>query len=357
MISSLILPTRNRVSHLKRCLNSIENETKLPYEVIIIIHEDDKKSKEFISNYSSKLNIRYFETDGGSCKARNLAIEHSLGDILVFIEDDIILEKNYINKLTKIFENNKINVLTGHIFDIGVLTSPWYVNKSELEYIYNRRNIEFFQNIINEIFKRSDEKIFLSPEFFKGKRLVIYKLLSLFRNFFKFLIIQEYPIKGKILPSGYRSASPPVAQIKGLKKVEWFFGGNFAIKKNIINKFKFNEEMELLPYALCEDLELSARIGKKYDIFISSDISAFHLSAKEGIKFNQKDRFKSIIVNFYRVSIIRGNKAAYWWSVMGLIVSRIFKIPLSYSNSISELKGIVEGINYLKKHNITKKDN
>lgn len=51
---------------------------------------------------------------------------------------------------------------------------------------------------------------------------------------------------------------PYISKFNGLKKVEWTNGGNFAIKNDVITKFKFNEDMKTLPYILGEDLELSA---------------------------------------------------------------------------------------------------
>ena len=43
-------------------------------------------------------------------------------------------------------------------------------------------------------------------------------------------------------------------------------GETLPLKKDIILKYKFNENMETLPYVLGEDLELSARIGKEHEI-------------------------------------------------------------------------------------------
>lgn len=108
--------------------------------------------------------------------------------------------------------------------------------------------------------------------------------------------------------------------------------------------------MELLPYALCEDLELSARIDKKYDIFLAKNVIVFHLGAPTG-RINPRERFKSMIVNFYRIAEIKENTIAYWWSVIGLLISRIFKIKFAYSTAILEIKGIIDGIKYIRNNN------
>ena len=141
---------------------------------------------------------------------------------------------------------------------------------------------------------------------------------------------------------------PDINNINRLKEVEWVNGGNFAVKRDVMERFKFNEDMETLPYVLGEDLELSARIGKKYKIFISSDLKLLHLRAPSGVKINQRQRFKSMVTTFYRIARIRGNKFAYWWGIFGLTASRIVLLPFSFSTAVSELKGINDGINELR---------
>lgn len=338
---SAIIPTRDRLHHLKTCIKSIESQTEKPDEVVIIVHKEDIKTKDFIKNLESNLRISYFETDGGTCKGRNLGIKSSNGEVLVFIEDDVILEDKYIENVKKIFLDNSIFVIAGYTFDILDLTTPWFMRKGEIEYINENRNDEFFQMIINE---RSKWGYTDSIK----RKFIFYNLTRKLRNFFKLLILQEGIRKGRILPSGYRSEMPDIKDINGLNEVEWVNGGNFAIRKSVAQNFKFNEDMETLDYVLGEDLEFSARVGKKYDIFISSDLKLLHLRAPTGIKINKKERFMSMVINFRRIANIRGNKLAYWWSVIGLTISRVLLIPFYYHDSVSEIKGISEGINYLE---------
>ena len=343
---SVIIPTRERIPFLQKCIDSLQLQTKKPEEIVIITHKNDEKTKNYIKNLNTNLFIRYFETDGGSCKGRNLGIEKSQGDILVFIEDDVILEKNYIEKLKNTFQKENIEVLAGYTFDIVDLTSKWFIRKGEIEYIRQNKNDEFIKLILDEIIKISSDNSLIT-----NRKLFFYKILKDWRDLMKIIILQEGIIKGKILASGYRSQMPDINQFKGLKKVEWVNGGNFAIRKDIIKKNRFNEDMEKLPYVLGEDLELSARIGIEHEIYLSSDLKLLHLRAPGGVKINQRQRFMSMVTNFYRIASIRGNKFAYWWSIIGITVSRIILLPFSFKTAVSELKGIIDGINELRNLN------
>lgn len=345
---SVIIPTRNRTHFLKRCIKSVENQTEEPFELIVVIHVDDKITKEHISQLSSKIKIKYFETTGGSCKSRNLGINHVLGDIVVFIDDDEILEENYIKNLKKVFQNENVDIIAGYTFDNIDLTTPWLFRKGDIDFILKNKDDKFFKMIMQEISKCYPN---YWDKFENNYQIIFYSLIKSLRDFFKIIVFQEGFTKGRILSSGYRSEMPVITKLRHLEKVEWFNGGNFAVKKDIINKFKFNEDIEILPYALGEDLELSARMGKNYNIFLSPDIYLFHLRSQTGVKINQRQRFKSIIIIFYHISSLRGNSLAYWWGAIGIIISRIVMIPFSYNKSISELKGIFEGIEYLRNMN------
>jgi hypothetical protein len=217
-----------------------------------------------------------------------------------------------------------------------------------VEYVYENHHKKFIKDIKKEIKQRYPQKseLFTDDGNYRNK-LILYSLLRTFRNLTKSLILLESPLKGRILASGYRSEMPDVIKDKKLVKVEWFNGGNFAAKRNIIEKYPFNEEMEEMPYALNEDLELSARIGKKYSIFLAPQMKLFHLRAPSGVRINQLQKYKSIVINFNRISRLNGNPIGYWWCILGLLITRIINIPLNYSTSISEIKGIIEGINTL----------
>ncbi len=347
---TLIIPTRNRKAYLEKLIKNLEEQTHKPDEIIIVVHREDLKTKNFLERLHTFLPVKYFETTGGSSQGRNVGIRNSTGQLLVFIEDDVLLEDEYIENVKKIFNQNSVSILAGYTIDIVDLTSPLLVRKSEVEYINENRNKKFNKAIISEINRRFPEK----SELFKDavnthrNKLKLYSLLRTLRNLTKSLILLESPLKGRILASGYRSEMPDVIKDNKLVKVEWFNGGNFAAKRNILEDFPFNEEMEEMPYALNEDLELSARIGRKYDIFLAPELKLFHLRAPSGERINQRQKYKSMVINFNRISRLDGNPIGYWWCILGLLITRIMNIPLNYSTSISEIKGIFEGINALK---------
>lgn len=341
---SFLLPTRNRVDSLKKCIESIENQTRHPDELIIILHEEDVKSREYIENIVTPLNIRWFLTSKGGCSARNLAIEKSSGDILAFTEDDVILEKNYTKNLEKIFHNDEIMIVAGYTFDLVDLTTPALMRRSEIELICQEDD-EFYSLIRKEISRIKPDQLSLCVHPYKLKIVSFQRRL---RNILKTLILQESPRKGRILCSGYRSEMPDIKHIEGLVPVQWFNGGNYALRKKVLDKHRYNEILELYDYSLGEDLELSAHLSQEYDIFLSKDLRIFHLRAPSGVRVDLQKKYKLYVLLLDRITMINGHKLGFWWSVLGLLMASIILSIISSSNSSQQIKGILEGIRLLK---------
>ncbi len=351
---SVIIPTRNRVPYLKQLLENINNQTRVPDEIIIIGHAGDLETKNFLLNLDKdkfKFNLKFGFTKDGSSKSRNMAISLSEGDVLIFLDDDVILEKDYVKNIEKIFSSNsEVKIITGYTFDLVVLIMPWLVNKGEVKYIWENKNDELVTVMLKEIKRRYPDKIYIFEK--KAKKVYLWRLLKTFRNILKSIFLWESPFKGKILPSGYRSEFPEISKIEkrgGLIEVEWIQGNNFAGRREVFEEFKFNEELEKLhSYALNEDLEWSARVSKKYKIYITSHAKLFHLRAPIGNRVDYTTRLKALVISTYYIANIKGNKIAHLWATFGLLLVSITYIFITPRRGIGEIKAILEGLNEVR---------
>ena len=98
---SLIITTYNRPDALMLVLQSIENQTKLPEQVIIADDGSDDNTKKLITNYQeySSLNIIHsWQEDKGFrlAKSRNKAIAISNFEYIVLVDGDVILHPKFI---------------------------------------------------------------------------------------------------------------------------------------------------------------------------------------------------------------------------------------------------------------------
>jgi len=98
----LIITTYNRPDALDQVLKSVNNQTKIPHEVIIADDGSTDKTKKLIETYQkeSKLNlIHTWQEDLGyrAARSRNKAIVRASGEYIIMIDGDMILERNFIN--------------------------------------------------------------------------------------------------------------------------------------------------------------------------------------------------------------------------------------------------------------------
>lgn len=119
---SVIIPVYNEERYIKECLDSIKGQT-LPIEIIVINDGSTDRTMEVISKFSGNLKVLQ-QHHLGVAVARNLGTGEAKGDILVFVDADMVFEQNFIEKLIKPILNNKA---------IGTF--------SKEEYVLNKDNV------------------------------------------------------------------------------------------------------------------------------------------------------------------------------------------------------------------------
>lgn len=103
---SILIPTINNTDFLKKCIEYIEKNTILPYEVIIFNNGGNSESTKFIEDLPYK-NIRSPINQGVS-KAYNALARISTGQYLLFWDDDKLLLKNWDINIINLIEEDGI---------------------------------------------------------------------------------------------------------------------------------------------------------------------------------------------------------------------------------------------------------
>ena len=116
MSLSVIIPTLNRAADLSRTLPTLLAQTVVPDEIIIVDQTPDDSSKKVVDEFSAKaaaqcgdaLRLIYLHHPGllGVGVARNIAIEHATSGILVFLDDDVLLEPDFLAELLVVYQQD-----------------------------------------------------------------------------------------------------------------------------------------------------------------------------------------------------------------------------------------------------------
>lgn len=143
---SIIVPVYNAEKYLKKCLDSLVNQTKKELEFILINDGSTDKSEEIIKTYKDK-RIKYFKNKNqGIGKTRNLGIEKSSGKYIMFLDSDDYFSNDACEILYKEAEKEKADLI---VFDY------YRVEKGNLNEVkiesFNATNIKDDPNLLLKV--------------------------------------------------------------------------------------------------------------------------------------------------------------------------------------------------------------
>lgn len=93
---SIIIPVYNVEKYLKRCINSVLNQSFKDIEIILVNDGSTDKSGIICKEYSSKYdNISFIcKENGGLSDARNTGMKMAIGEYIIFLDSDDYLDVN-----------------------------------------------------------------------------------------------------------------------------------------------------------------------------------------------------------------------------------------------------------------------
>jgi glycosyltransferase involved in cell wall biosynthesis len=156
---SVVIPTYNHASQLKITLKSFCHQTFKNYEVVIADDGSTDETRELINTNSWSFSVKYcYQENNGRSAARNLGWQNAHGNIIVFIDDHVVLDENFLEEHFKAHQGNNKNkfaVVRGYAPRIGAVEN--YIGKSfqpdnrERKWLLKHRNDPFRTFCTNNI--------------------------------------------------------------------------------------------------------------------------------------------------------------------------------------------------------------
>lgn len=100
---SIIIPVYNVEKYIKRCLDSVFNQTEKDYEVIVVNDGTCDNSMEIVKGYNVKI---INQKNQGLSAVRNNGVKRAKGEYIIFLDSDDYLEKNTLREINKLLNNN-----------------------------------------------------------------------------------------------------------------------------------------------------------------------------------------------------------------------------------------------------------
>lgn len=137
---SVIIPTRNRALFLKDALESILKQTLSldDFEILVVDNGSTDQTAEVVREFNAKFGkIRYFfATEPGLHGGRHIGAREAKGEILVFVDDDIIATPEWLKSIKNAFNNPKVGLVGGRILPKWEGDVPDWINLFKYEVGY-----------------------------------------------------------------------------------------------------------------------------------------------------------------------------------------------------------------------------
>ena len=129
---SVIIPSFNREEFVEETLQSLINQTAPHWECIVVDDGSTDNSLDIISSYArDDQRFKLFKRERGpkgACTCRNIGVEKSCGEYLIFLDTDDLLAPHCIEQRTEIMEQHPeldLSIFPAAIFE----NEPYDVNK------------------------------------------------------------------------------------------------------------------------------------------------------------------------------------------------------------------------------------
>lgn len=115
---SIIVPIYNAEKYIKKCVDSLLNQTKKEIELILINDGSTDSTHNILKSYKDK-RIKYFKNKNqGIGKTRNFGIEKSTGKYIIFIDSDDYIEPTTCEELFEKAEKEKADIVVCDFYKV-----------------------------------------------------------------------------------------------------------------------------------------------------------------------------------------------------------------------------------------------
>lgn len=298
LTTSLIIPTWNRPGELADCLHSVLRQSIKPTELIIVDDGDLGGMPLAEQLDAAGIAWKYLKKDRpGLTASRNLGIREARGEVVFFLDDDVVLETDYLEEILRVYEQDSQGKLGG----VGgvIANYPPVTALQRVKYLTGR------------------------------------------------LFLVTGSCEGRIEPSGfctdYGITGKPLPE---LLEVDFLPGGVCSFRREVFDQFLFSENYK--GYGLGEDKDFSCRVSRTYRLLITPRARLDHFeSPKMRPDYFAFGRMYMLHTwRFFNTYARKGplSPLLFWWAVTGYLLIRTLVLLASpQKRHLDRLRGALNG--------------
>jgi glycosyltransferase involved in cell wall biosynthesis len=299
----LLVTTYQRAADLLVLMKNLEQQTYRNFQLQIFDGSVDDNVAKVVEAYCAGMQqapytIHYHKTTAGMTRQRNIAIDHTVGEISIFLDDDVELNADYLHQVIKAFELRP-DVAAMNGFDTQALV--------------------------------------LSGGKKLGKRKALYRRLGLLPDIGP----------ARYLPWGHGTPHFADAEKRGLVEVDLLIGHNMAFRTALLKEYRFAEFYEDYPtYVLYDDQDICLRLRKEYALVLNYDARLKHNVSPSGRPPKTHYGFQAFFNAHRNWKLFGGrdwkSRMKFWvWEFLDII----FQMPNTKTRNISY--GRITAIGYV----------
>lgn len=247
---SVVIATRNRPEPIGNTLRSLNEQTALPGMVVIVDSSDGNETAKVVVRLQELLRFKvaYRHTEiRSAARQRNMGAENDASDVILFLDDDVDLDRSCVSEILKVFGSDPMGRVGGVSATISneVYTDPKGLNRFLLGICLGR-----------------------------WKGAYAGRLLGPAVNF---------------LPAD----SPDTIQ-----RTDWLPSTCTAYRREVFLKYRF---AEFEGYSFAEDVDLSSRVARDYQLLNTTSARIFHHDLGKDTHKDWNSLGRSMVVNRYGI--------------------------------------------------------
>ncbi len=247
---SVIIATRGRAEAIGNTLRSLNGQTALPENVVIIDSSDGDRTAHEVDRLAGTLRykIDYQHTEiRSAARQRNIGAVGRNSDVFLFLDDDVDLDPACLSEILKVFERDS-------------------------------------QGVVGGVSATISNQVYSDP---KGlNRFLLGVCLGRWRGTYA----------GRLLGPGVNFLPDDVPGT--VQRVDWLPSTCTAYRREAFLKHRF---AEFEGYSFAEDVELSSRVAREYQLLNTTNSRIFHHDLGKETHKDWRTLGKSMVLNRYGI--------------------------------------------------------
>lgn len=110
LMTSLVIPVYNQLDYTRRCLDSIQRWTDVPFEVIVVDNASADGTRDYLKTVPAQVIAN--DSNLGCAKAWNQGVRASTGQVIGILNNDIVVTPGWLRSLLAFMQSGRYGIVS-----------------------------------------------------------------------------------------------------------------------------------------------------------------------------------------------------------------------------------------------------